>query len=57
MLESRVVRPLQRLLDTFHGPNRLVQKRGDKHLDYSASMQKAERNRDPGKAKTVRLIG
>ncbi len=48
-----MVKPLQLLLSTFHGPVRLIQKRQDKHLDYSASMQKAEKNRDPAKAKAV----
>ncbi len=54
MLESRVTKPLQQLLETFQGPIRLIQKRQDKHLDYSASMQKSERNRDPTKAKQFR---
>ena len=47
------MRPLQALLDTFAGPHKLILKRQDKHLDYSASMQKKEKNKDPSKAKTV----
>ncbi len=54
MLESRVLAPLHKLQLTFQGPTRLIQKRQDKHLDYSASMQKAEKNKDPAKAKAVR---
>ena len=53
MLESRVVKPLRQLLDTFQAPIRLIQKRQDKHLDYSASMTKSEKNKDPTKAKVV----
>ena len=53
MLQTRVIRPLQGLLDCFHGPTRLIQKRQDKHLDYSASLQKKEKNRDPSKNKVA----
>ena len=53
MLQTRVIRPLQGLLDCFHGPTRLIQKRQDKHLDYSASLQKREKNKDPSKSKVV----
>ena len=54
-IEKRVIRPLQQLLETFHGPNRLITKRQDKHIDFSASAQRAEKNRDPTKTKSVRL--
>ena len=53
MLQTRVIRPLQGLLDCFHGPTRLIQKRQDKHLDYSASLQKKEKNKDPSKSKVA----
>jgi len=48
-LEERVVKPLQQLLDAFHSPGRLIQKRMDKMLDYSSASQKAEKNRDTSK--------
>ena len=48
-----MIRPLQGLLDCFHGPTRLIQKRQDKHLDYSASLQKKEKNKDPSKSKVA----
>ncbi len=48
-----MVKPLRQLLDTFQAPTRLIQKRQDKHLDYSASMTKSEKNKDPTKAKVV----
>ena len=47
------MKPLQSLLETFNGPSRLIQKRQDKYLDYSASQQKAEKNKDPSKSKNV----
>ena len=53
MLQTRVIKPLQGLLDCFHGPTRLIQKRQDKHLDYSASLQKKEKNKDPSKSKVA----
>lgn len=52
-LENRVVKPLQQLLDTFHSPGRLIQKRTDKLLDYSASSQKADKNKDPTKTRIL----
>ena len=54
-LEDRVVKPLQQLLDAFHSPGRLIQKRTDKLLDYSASSQKAEKNKDTSKNRIVSL--
>ena len=52
-LQKRVLKPLQALLETFVGPTRLIQKRQDKYLDYSASQQKAEKNKDPSRSKNV----
>ena len=51
------MKPLQSLLETFNGPSRLIQKRQDKYLDYSASQQKAEKNKDPSKSKNVSNFG
>ena len=48
-----MIRPLQQLLETFQGPTRLITKRQDKHIDFSASAQRAEKNRDPNKDKMV----
>ena len=48
-----MIRPSQQLLDTFQGPNRLITKRHDKHIDFSASLQRAEKNKDPTKTKSV----
>eukprot|EP00092_Neocalanus_flemingeri_P059232 GFUD01070744.1.p1 GENE.GFUD01070744.1~~GFUD01070744.1.p1 ORF type:complete len:905 (+),score=202.84 GFUD01070744.1:37-2751(+) len=48
-LEERVVKPLQQLLDAFHSPGRLIQKRTDKLLDYSSASQKAEKNKETSK--------
>ena len=47
------MKPLQQLLDAFHSPGRLIQKRTDKLLDYSASSQKAEKNKDASKNRIV----
>jgi hypothetical protein len=49
------VKPLQQLLDAFHSPGRLIQKRTDKLLDYSASSQKAEKNKDTSKNRIVSI--
>ena len=51
------MKPLQSLIETFNGPSRLIQKRQDKYLDYSASQQKAEKNKDPSKSKNVSNFG
>ena len=53
MLEFRVTKPLQSLLATCQGPSKLITKRQDKHLDYSTSRQKYEKNKDPMRAKPV----
>jgi hypothetical protein len=50
-----VVKPLQQLLDAFHSPGRLIQKRTDKLLDYSASSQKAEKNKETSKNRIVSI--
>ena len=52
-LQKRVLKPLQSLLETFIGPSRLIQKRQDKCLDYSASQQKAEKNKEPSRSKNL----
>ena len=51
-----MLKPLRSLLDTFLGPSRLIQKRQDKHLDYSASQQKAEKNKDSSRIKNVGVL-
>ena len=53
-MDKRVIKPLQQLLETFQGPTRLITKRQDKHLDFSACAQRAEKNKDPTKNKSVR---
>ena len=50
-----MVKPLQQLLDAFHSPGRLIQKRTDKLLDYSASSQKAEKNKETSKNRIVSI--
>ena len=52
-VDKRVIKPLHQLLETFQGPTRLITKRQDKHIDFSASTQKAEKNKDPTKDKMV----
>ena len=52
-MDKRVIKPLQQLLETFQGPTRLITKRQDKHLDFSAFAQRAEKNKDPTKNKSV----
>ena len=52
-MDKRVIKPLQQLLETFQGPTRLITKRQDKHLDFSACAQRAEKNKDPTKNKSV----
>ena len=49
------MKPLQQLLDAFHSPGRLIQKRTDKLLDYSASSQKAEKNKETSKNRIVSI--
>jgi hypothetical protein len=53
MFEIRVTKPLQMLLEAFQGPVKLIEKRQDKFLDYSASLQRCEKNKDSAKAKAV----
>ena len=55
-VDKRVIKPLQQLLETFQGPTRLITKRQDKHLDFSACAQRAEKNKDPTKNKSVRMF-
>ena len=54
-VDKRVIKPLQTLLESFQGPTRLIMKRQDKHIDFSASTQRAEKNKDPSKNKMVIL--
>ena len=54
-MDPRVVRPLSMLIEAFQGPTRLIQKRHDKQLDLQASQQRAEKNRDPNRTRSVRL--
>uniref|UniRef100_S4R7V9 Dynamin-binding protein n=1 Tax=Petromyzon marinus TaxID=7757 RepID=S4R7V9_PETMA len=45
-VDRLVISPLSALLASFAGPHKLVQKRYDKLLDYSARREASERNRD-----------
>ena len=54
-VDKRVIKPLQTLLESFQGPTRLIMKRQDKHIDFSACTQRAEKNKDPSKNKMVIL--
>ena len=56
MIDGRVITPLKILQETFHGPSRLIQKRMDKHLDFSSATLKLEKNKDYTKTKTVLLL-
>lgn len=45
--------PLMKLLVLFQGPAKLIEKRGDKRLDYDSAQNKFERNRED---KIVRIF-
>ena len=55
-VDKRVIKPLQTLLESFQGPTRLIMKRQDKHIDFSASTQRAEKNKDPSKNRMVKFL-
>ncbi|XP_046405792.1 dynamin-binding protein-like isoform X2 [Ischnura elegans] len=45
-IDSRVLRPLNALIELCEGPEKLIQKRNDKLLDYNRCLAKSEKNRD-----------
>jgi len=49
-----IVQPLAELCEAFRGPERLIKKRYDKSLDYSAAMQQT--NEGAGKPSAVSRI-
>ena len=46
-IEKRVIWPLQQLLETFQGLTRLITKRQDKQIDFSATAQWMEKKSRP----------
>ncbi|KAG8238202.1 hypothetical protein J437_LFUL018085, partial [Ladona fulva] len=50
VIESRVLKPLNILIDLFEGPDKLIQKRNDKLLDYNKALAR------PDKAKESKLM-
>ena len=52
-VQVQVLSPLNSLLSLFQGPQRLIQKRNDKCLDYDRWSNKIDKIRDRDKLKTV----
>ena len=52
-VQVQVLSPLNSLLSLFQGPQRLIQKRNDKCLDYDRWSNKIDKIKDRDKLKTV----
>ncbi|XP_013774351.1 dynamin-binding protein-like isoform X2 [Limulus polyphemus] len=52
-VRKNVTVPLNNLLTAYHGPNNLIQKRGDKYLDYEACNNRLEPNKDAAKQRIL----
>jgi len=50
-VKSRVFDPLDRLLQLFQSPMKLIEKRQDKCLDYDSLMNRAQKNKDAEKSR------
>ncbi|XP_072162827.1 uncharacterized protein [Diadema setosum] len=50
-VQQRVMSPLNSLLNMFQGPQKLIQKRFDKLLDYDSYINKAEKTKDRDRVK------
>ncbi|XP_015766908.1 PREDICTED: dynamin-binding protein-like [Acropora digitifera] len=53
-VHSQVLSPLNALLSLFQGPQRLIQKRNDKCLDYDSWSNKIDKIKDRDKLKTAK---
>ena len=54
-VQVQVLSPLNSLLSLFQGPQRLIQKRNDKCLDYDRWSNKIDKIKDRDKLKAVSL--
>lgn len=54
-VQMQVLSPLNSLLNLFQGPQRLIQKRNDKCLDYDRWSNKIDKIKDRDKLKAVSL--
>lgn len=54
-VQAQVLSPLNSLLNLFQGPQRLIQKRDDKCLDYDRWSNKIDKIKDRDKLKAVSL--
>ncbi len=54
-VQVQVLSPLNSLLNLFQGPQRLIQKRNDKCLDYDRWSNKIDKIKDRDKLKAVSL--
>lgn len=52
-VKSRVFDPLDRLLQLFQSPSKLIEKRQDKCLDYDRMLNRAQKNKDADKNRQV----
>lgn len=52
-VQTQVLSPLNSLLNLFQGPQRLIQKRNDKCLDYDHRSNKIDKIKDREKLKAV----
>ena len=56
-VKSSVYDPLDRLLQMFQSPCKLIEKREDKCLDYDRLMNRVQKNKDADKSKQVWVFG
>lgn len=55
-VKSRVFDPLDRLLQLFQSPSKLIEKRQDKCLDYDRMLNRAQKNKDADKNRQVSQV-
>lgn len=53
-VEVKLIKPLTALLHLYEGPNKLIEKRNDKLLDYDSASQRVEKNKDVNRGKQLR---
>ena len=46
-VHAKVVKPINKLLDMFSGPNMLISKRRDKKLDYESALSESKTSDTP----------
>ena len=54
ILQENIMSVLNELLNRFQRPNKLIDKRNDKLLDYDAALKRYEDNKDPKKQRDTK---